>query len=37
VWCQDNNLFLNVIKTKEIIADYRKKRAEHTPFTSTVL
>ena len=31
VWCQDNNLFLNVIKTKEMIVDYRKKRAEHTP------
>ena len=24
VWCQDNNLFLNVIKTKEMIIDYRK-------------
>ena len=32
VWCQDNNnLFLNVIKTKEMIVDYRKKRTEHTP------
>jgi hypothetical protein len=28
VWCQDNNLSLNVIKTKEMIVDYRKRRAE---------
>ena len=26
MWCQDNNLSLNVIKTKEIIVDYRKRR-----------
>jgi gmma-aminobutyric acid receptor subunit gamma/cGMP-dependent protein kinase 2 len=25
VWCQDNNLSLNVIKTKEMIVDYRIK------------
>ena len=31
VWSQDNTLSLNVIKTKEIIVDYRKKRTEHTP------
>ena len=31
VWCQDNNLSLHVIKTKEIIVDYRKRRTEHTP------
>jgi hypothetical protein len=31
VWSQDNNLSLNVIKTKEMIVDYRKKRTEHTP------
>ena len=31
VWCQENNPFLNVIKTKEIIVDYRKRRAEHAP------
>jgi hypothetical protein len=30
-WCQDNNLSLNVIKTKEMIVDYRKRRAEHAP------
>ena len=31
VWCKDNNLFLNVIKTKEMIVDYRKRRTEHAP------
>jgi hypothetical protein len=31
VFCQDNNLSLNVIKTKEMIVYYRKRRAEHTP------
>ena len=31
VWCQDNNLSLNVIKTKEMIVDYRRKRTENTP------
>ena len=31
VWCQDNNLSLNVIKTKEMIVDYRKKRTKCTP------
>ena len=37
VWCQDNNLSLNVIKTKDMIVDYKKRRAEHAPFTSTGL
>jgi hypothetical protein len=31
VWCHDNNLSLNVSKTKELIVDYRKWRAEHAP------
>ena len=31
VWCQDNNLSLNVIKTKEMIVDYRKRMTEHSP------
>ena len=31
VWYQNYNLSLNVIKTKEMIVDYRKKRTEHTP------
>ena len=30
-WCQNNNLFLNVTKTKEMIVDYRKRRTEHAP------
>jgi hypothetical protein len=30
MWCQDNNLSRNVIKTKEMIVDYRKRRTEHT-------
>ena len=29
--CQDNNLSLNVSKTKEMIVDYRKRRTEHAP------
>ena len=31
VWCRDNNLSLNVIKAKEMIVDYRKRRTEHAP------
>ena len=31
MWCQDHNLSLNVIKTKEMIVDYRKRRTEHAP------
>ena len=31
MWCQDNNLFLNVIKTKETIVVYRKRRTKHVP------
>jgi hypothetical protein len=31
VWCKDNNLFLNMIKTKEMIVDHSKRRAEHAP------
>jgi hypothetical protein len=31
VCCQDNNLSLNVSKTKELLVEYRKRRAEHTP------
>ena len=31
MWCQDNNLSLNVIETKEMIVDYRKRRTEHAP------
>ena len=31
VWCPDNNISLNMIKTKEMIVDYRKRRTEHAP------
>jgi hypothetical protein len=31
VWCQCNNLFLNVIKTKDMIMYYKKRRAERAP------
>ena len=31
VWCQDNNLSLNVSKTKALIVNYRKRRAEQAP------
>ena len=31
MWCQNNNLSLNVIKTKEMIVDYRKRRTGHAP------
>jgi hypothetical protein len=29
VWCQENNLALNVNKTKEMIVDFRKQQREH--------
>jgi hypothetical protein len=32
MWCKDHYLSLNVIKTKEVIVDYRKRRTEHAPF-----
>jgi hypothetical protein len=31
MWCQDNNLPFNMIKTKEMIVDCRKRRTEHAP------
>ena len=30
-WWKDHNLSLNVIKTKEILVDYMKRRTEHAP------
>ena len=33
MWCQDNNLSLNVSKTKELIVDFRKRRAEQAPIS----
>ena len=32
VWCQENNLSLNVNKTKEMIVDFRKQQRVHPPF-----
>jgi hypothetical protein len=31
LWCQENNLTLNVHKTKEMIVDFRKQQREHSP------
>jgi hypothetical protein len=31
VWCQENNLLLNVNKTMEMIVDFRKQQREHPP------
>ena len=31
VWFNDDNLSLNVIKTKEMIVDYRKSSTVHAP------
>ncbi|KAI3353873.1 hypothetical protein L3Q82_005080 [Scortum barcoo] len=33
-WCQDNNLHLNISKTKELIVDFRRRqREEHAPLS----
>ena len=32
VWCQENNLSLNINKTKEMIVDFRKQQREHHPY-----
>ena len=31
MWCQENNLSLNINKTKEMIVDFRKQQREHHP------
>ena len=31
VWCKDDNLSLNVIKTKEMVVEYRRRSTEHVP------
>jgi hypothetical protein len=31
VWCQENNLTLNVNKTKEMIVDFREQQREQPP------
>ncbi|KAM9771026.1 uncharacterized protein ACBT44_011437 [Syngnathus typhle] len=33
MWCRDNNLLLNVDKTKEIVVDFRKGHTQHLPLT----
>ncbi|KAI4903541.1 hypothetical protein NFI96_008888 [Prochilodus magdalenae] len=30
-WCRTNNLSLNVDKTKEMVADFRRTRRDHSP------
>jgi len=30
-WCSDNNLSLNVNKTKEIVVDFRQRSGGHAP------
>jgi hypothetical protein len=35
-WFQDNNLSLNVSKTKELIVDYRKRRDKQAPINIDV-
>src|SRR4029434_9781185 len=32
-WCRDNNLLLNVSKTKGIVVDFRKSHTVHPPLT----
>ena len=32
-WCKDNNLHLNVEKTKEIVVDFRRVHTQHIPLT----
>ncbi len=32
-WCSDNNLSLNVEKTKEIVVDFRRVHSLHAPLT----
>ena len=31
MWCQENNLTLDVNKTKEMIVNFRKQQREHPP------
>ncbi|KAL0184059.1 hypothetical protein M9458_019755, partial [Cirrhinus mrigala] len=33
MWCRDNNLSLNVEKTKEIVVDFRRAHTQHSPLT----
>eukprot|EP00061_Rhincodon_typus_P003969 g21433.t1 len=31
MWCNENNLSLNIGKTKELIVNFRKREGEHAP------
>ncbi|XP_068198503.1 probable RNA-directed DNA polymerase from transposon BS isoform X2 [Antennarius striatus] len=33
MWCKDNNLHLNVEKTKDIVVDFRRTLTQHAPLT----
>ncbi|KAL4009530.1 ribonuclease inhibitor-like [Oreochromis aureus] len=33
IWCKDNNLSLNVDKTKEMVVDFRRTRGDHSPLS----
>lgn len=33
MWCKDNNLLLNVSKTKEIVVNFQRGHAQHHPLT----
>ncbi|KAL0150730.1 hypothetical protein M9458_053953, partial [Cirrhinus mrigala] len=35
-WCSDNNLSLNVEKTKEIVVDFRRAHTQHAPLSINV-
>ena len=37
VWCQNNNLSLNVSMTKELIVDYRKRQGKQAPINIDVV
>ncbi len=32
-WCHNNNLSLNISKTKELVVDFRRQTSEHPPIT----
>ncbi|KAK3508787.1 hypothetical protein QTP70_007628 [Hemibagrus guttatus] len=33
-WCKDNNLSLNVEKTKEMVVDFRRAQSDHSPLNT---
>ncbi len=36
-WCHNNNLSLNISKTKELVVEFRRRTSEHPPSPSTGL